>query len=321
MSTVNHHRVVVRRKKARGGAKGHHGGSWKIAYADFITAMMAFFLVLWLVSIVPREELKGIADYFRTPLRVAVVGGPASSVQPGVIPGGGADPLRDDGDVRRAQGQRLQSQVESERRDARRLEDLKRRLENLIETNPVLKNFRPQLLLDMTTEGLRIQIVDNQNRPMFAVGRADVQPYMRDILRELGPVLNELPNNVSISGHTDATQYARGEKAYSNWELSADRANASRQELVAGGMLEGKIMRIMGLAASMTLIKDDPYAAVNRRISLVVLNERTQRRIESENAAAADASAQNAQALSDLLEPVPAQPTPPASSTPAGESQ
>src|SRR5690606_38812106 len=122
---------------------------------------------------------------------------------------------------------------------------------------------------------------------MFATGSATVQPYMRDILRELGPLLNELPNRISIAGHTDAVQYARGERAYSNWELSADRANASRQELVAGGLQEGKVMRIMGLASSMSLVKDDPYAAVNRRISLVVLNERTQRRIEEENAAAA----------------------------------
>ena len=289
MSSVNHHRVVIRRKVVQGGG-GHHGGSWKIAYADFITAMFALFLVLWLLSIVPREDLKGLAEYFRMPLRVALMGGPASSVTSGAIPGGGADPLRDDGDVRRAQGARLQAQAAAERQDRRRLESLRKKLEALIETDPVLKNFRPQLLIDMTMEGLRIQIIDNQNRPMFAVGRAQVQPYMRDILRELGPALNDLPNRISISGHTDAAQYALGEKAYSNWELSADRANASRQELVAGGMQELKIMRIMGLAASMSLVKDDPYAAVNRRISLVVLNEHTQRRIEAENAAASQAA-------------------------------
>ena len=328
MSTVNHHRVVVRRKKSRGGAK-HHGGSWKIAYADFITAMMAFFLVLWLISIVPREELKGIADYFRMPLRVAIEGGAQSASQQSIPPGGGQDPLRDDGDVRRAQGARIQAQSDAERRDTRGLEALKQRLENLIETNPVLKNFRPQLLIDMTTEGLRIQIVDNQNRPMFATGRADVQPYMRDILRELGPALNDIPNLVSIAGHTDAVQYARGEKAYSNWVLSADRANASRQELVAGGMHEGKIARIQGLAASMSLIKDDPFAAVNRRISLVVLNQRTQRRIEAENAAAANATpggdpAATPSALEtveSLARPPQAQPSPSSPRAPSGETQ
>jgi Flagellar motor protein len=286
MSAANTHRVVIRRKKAHHGP--HYGGSWKIAYADFITAMMAFFLVMWLLSIIPRENLKGIAEYFRMPLAVALTTGPNNSANTSAVPGGGADPTRNDGDVRRADGNRVRPQeTDSERRDRIRLENLKRKLDNLIETNPVLKAFRPQLLLDITSEGLRIQIIDNQNRPMFATGSATVQPYMRDILRELGPLLNELPNRISIAGHTDAVQYARGERAYSNWELSADRANASRQELVAGGLQEGKVMRIMGLASSMSLVKDDPYAAVNRRISLVVLNERTQRRIEEENAAAA----------------------------------
>lgn len=293
MSTVNNHRVVIRRKRTAG--KSHHGGSWKIAYADFITAMMAFFLVMWLISIVPREELKGIADYFRMPLRVALTGGPSSSAETSAIPGGGADPVRDSGDVRRAEGSRVEAQPDADRRDRHRLESLKRRLESVIDNSPVLKSFRPQLLLDLTTEGLRIQIVDSQNRPMFATGSAQVQPYMRDILRELGPVLNELPNKLSIAGHTDATQYARGERAYSNWELSADRANASRQELVAGGMNEGKVLRVQGLSSSMSLVKDDPYAAVNRRISLVVLNEKTQRRIEAENAAAADVSSRDSQ--------------------------
>ncbi|MEN4922728.1 flagellar motor protein MotB [Achromobacter spanius] len=306
MSTVNNHRVVIRRKKVKGG--GHHGGSWKIAYADFITAMMAFFLVMWLVSVVPREELKGIAEYFRMPLRVAITGGPSSSAETSAVPGGGSDPLRSDGDVRRGQGNRVESQPmgDAERREQHRLENLKKRLENVIETSPVLKSFRPQLLIDLTTEGLRIQIIDNQNRPMFATGRAEVQPYMRDILRELGPVLNELPNKVSISGHTDASQYARGERAYSNWELSADRANASRQELVAGGMNESKVMRIQGLSSSMSLVKDDPYAAVNRRISLVVLNQSTQKRIENENAAAADVSAKDAREVGTAVQAVQA---------------
>ena len=135
------------------------------------------------------------------PLRVALTGGPSSSAETSAVPGGGRDPLRSDGDERRAQGNRVEAQpmVDAERRDHHRLENLKKRLENVIENSPVLKSFRPQLLIDMTTEGLRIQIIDNQNRPMFATGRAEVQPYMRDILRELGPVLNELPNKVSIS--------------------------------------------------------------------------------------------------------------------------
>lgn len=300
MSTVNNHRVVIRRKRVV--TKGSHGGSWKIAYADFITAMMAFFLVMWLVSIIPREELKGIADYFRMPLKVALTGGPSTSAETSAIPGGGSDPMRQTGELRRADGKRQEMQSERERRDLHRLQHLKQRLESVIDESPVLKHFRPQLLLDLTTEGLRIQIVDSQNRPMFATGSAQVQPYMRDILRELGPVLNDLPNKVSISGHTDASQYARGERAYSNWELSADRANASRQELVAGGMNEGKVLRIQGLSSSMSLVKDDPYAAVNRRISLVVLNEKTQHRIEVENAAAADVTSREAQEVGQAVD-------------------
>jgi len=304
MSPVNNHRVVIRRKRPHAGAQ--HGGSWKIAYADFITALMSFFLVMWLISIVPKEELRGIADYFRMPLSVAIAGGPKNSAERSAIPGGGPDTTSDQGEIRKSQGTRVQSQAlnpEADRRDRHRLERLRRRLDSVIENSPVLQKFRPQLLIDITTEGLRVQIVDSQNRPMFATGSAEVKPYMRDILRELGPVLNELPNKVSISGHTDATQYARGERAYSNWELSADRANASRQELVAGGMNESKVIRVQGLSSNMSLVKDDPYAAVNRRISLVVLNEATQRRLESENAAAADITADSVQQLDQALTP------------------
>ncbi len=326
MATVNNHRVVIRRKKSGGG--GHHGGSWKIAYADFITAMMAFFLVMWLISVVPREELKGIAEFFRMPLHVALTGGPSNSAETSAIPGGGADPVRSDGEIRRADGTRVEAQVKSdaERRDQRRLDQLRSRIEKTIDTSPLLKNFRPQLVIDMTPEGLRIQIVDNQNRPMFATGRAEPQPYMRDILHELGPVLNDIPNKISISGHTDATQYARGERAYSNWELSADRANASRQELVAGGMAETKVARVVGLSSSVSLVKDDPYAAVNRRISLVVLNRETQERFDRENAAAANIVGKDGRQIANAIEqrvtapaatPAVATPAAPAAAAPA----
>jgi len=284
MAEAASHRIVIRRKK-KGGHGGHHGGAWKIAYADFVTAMMAFFLVMWLISLMPEETLKGIAEYFRRPL-VAPLSDTNTSA--GLIPGGGIDPERVQGNIRRSYETPSRSTTSAaERAERQRFENMKRRLEKMIETSPVLKQFRPQLLLDITTEGLRIQIVDTKNRPMFALGRAEVQPHMRAILRELGPVINEMPNRISIAGHTDANQYVMGEQAYSNWELSADRANASRRELVAGGLYAGKVMRTMGLADSMSVVKDDPYAAVNRRISLVVLNKHTEQRIESENAAAA----------------------------------
>ncbi|MBP6019211.1 MAG: flagellar motor protein MotB [Burkholderiaceae bacterium] len=272
-------RIVIRRKSSRHPAT-RHGGSWKIAYADFVTAMMAFFLVMWLLSLVPQQDLKAIAEYFRMPLMEAIAGrGPAEANEPHIIPGGQPSiipnifptPSRND--------------MDGDRRDRRRLEDLKSQLDNLIRHDPILKEFRPQMLLDMTPDGLRVQIIDNQNRPMFATGSAQIQPYMRDIMRQLGPIFNELPNSISVSGHTDAIQYATGEREYSNWELSADRANAARKELVVGGMAEPKIKQILGLSSSVSLIKDNPIAAVNRRISIVVLNRQAERRIDEQNQA------------------------------------
>jgi chemotaxis protein MotB len=269
------HRIVIRRK--RRSHEEHHGGSWKIAYADFMTAMMAFFLVMWLLSLVPKSELSEVAQYFRQPLMSAIKGDPDSGGHRNVIPGGSPTPIPN----RAAEPEhpsplpKFEPRSDAEVREAARLEDLRQRLETLIATNPRLQEFRPQLVLDMTPEGLRIQIVDGQNRPMFATGSAQMNPDMEIILRELSPTLNLMPNGLSIAGHTDATQYATGERAYSNWELSADRANAARKTLVAGGIAENKVRRVMGLSATMGA-SEDPYAPANRRISIVVLNKRTE---------------------------------------------
>ncbi|MGB6006903.1 flagellar motor protein MotB [Castellaniella sp.] len=275
-------RVVVRRKRAYG--EGHHGGSWKIAYADFMTAMMAFFLVMWLLLLVPKTELEGIAEYFRMPLITAVTGGPKVDNSRSVIPGGEPSVVPNKNPT---PPQMMDLENQEDQLDQESLENLKQKLETLIENNPVLKQFRPQLLLDMTPDGLRIQILDQQNRPMFATGSARVQPYMRDILRELAPPINQLPNSITISGHTDAMQYAAGDRSYSNWELSADRANSARRELVTGGLVERKVKRILGLGDTVNLIQDDPMAAVNRRISILVLNRQAERRIDAQNSAGA----------------------------------
>jgi len=288
----NEPRIVIRRKRHTD--HGAHGGSWKIAYADFMTAMMAFFLVMWLLSLVPQKDLQEIAEYFRMPLMTAVTGGMKNDSGSSVIPSGSPSIVPNPSPI----PSRGNEQTEGDLRDVERLENLKTELETLIETDPVLQQFRPQLLLDMTPDGLRIQIIDKQNRPMFATGSAQVQPYMRDILRQLGPVFNRLPNSISIAGHTDSIQYASGEREYSNWELSADRANAARKELVVGGMDEAKMRRILGLSSSVSLIKDNPAAAVNRRISIVVLNRQAERRIEEQNASGASAAN-----LQELMEP------------------
>jgi chemotaxis protein MotB len=272
-------RIIVIKRPVM--ASGHHGGGWKIAYADFMTAMFAFFLVMWLLSSSSPKQLAGIAEQFKMPLKVALTGGPAASNNTSVIPGGGADPSRPAGDA---------SQPEGESGDGKGLEDLKQRLDTMIESSPVLKQFRPQLLIDITPEGLRIQIVDSSNRPMFDRSSAVVVSYMRTILREIGPVLNAQPNKITLSGHTDATLYTQGDRSYSNWELSSDRANSSRRELVAGGMDERRVLRVMGVASSMHLNKADPYAATNRRISIVVLNKRTQDDLERDGAEGAAAA-------------------------------
>ncbi|USX28834.1 flagellar motor protein MotB [Oxalobacteraceae bacterium OTU3CINTB1] len=272
--------IIVKRIKKHGG--GHHGGAWKIAYADFVTAMMAFFLLMWLLGSTSKGDLKGISDYFKTPLKVAMQGGSGSGDSSSVIPGGGKDLTRKDGQVAASSDPSAQKKVNInaaraavEAEDAQRLKSLKDKIETAIETNPVLVKYKNQLLLDITTEGLRIQIVDEQNRPMFALAKADLQSYTKEILHEIGFVLNDVPNRIGLSGHTDSTPYM-SETGYSNWELSADRANASRRELIVGGMADAKVLRVVGLASAANLDKADPFNPINRRISILVMNKRTE---------------------------------------------
>lgn len=265
-------RIIIKRPVM---AAGYHGGAWKIAFADFMTAMFAFFLVMWLLGNLSSAQLAGIAEQFKMPLKMAITGGKKSATTVSVIPGGGSDPVDTAGEVRKN---------ETDPEESSRLKALKQRLNDRIEANPVLRQLRHQLLLDITPEGLRIQIVDSKNRSMFDRSSAVVLPYMRTILQEIGPVLNEQPNKITLSGHTDSTSYPNGGKSYSNWELSADRANASRRELIAGGMDDKKVLRIIGVASSMHLNQNDPYAPVNRRISIIVLNRGAQAEIERANA-------------------------------------
>jgi len=281
MSDESQQPIVVKRIKKGGG--GHHGGAWKIAYADFVTAMMAFFLLMWLLGSTTKGDLKGIADYFQTPLKVALFGGSGTGDSSSVIKGGGEDLTRTYGQVKRGDTeadkktinlQRLKEDFE--RLEKQKLEGLKTELEALIEATPTLKQFKNQLLLDITTEGLRVQIVDEKNRPMFDSASSELKPYTRDILHEIGKALNKVENRISLTGHTDATPYAGGDRGFGNWELSTNRANASRRELVAGGMADSKMIRVVGLASTVLYDKTDPLGAINRRIGIVVLNKRTE---------------------------------------------
>lgn len=277
MSAAKESRIVV--KKVINVAAGHHGGGWKIAYADFMTAMFAFFLVMWLLSVATPKQREGIAEHFKMPLKVALAGGDRSGVSDSVIPGGGDDPTRVKGEVNNAEAPASEDEI-----DAQRLADMKERLDKMLESSPVFKQFRSQILIDITNEGLRLQIVDNERSPMFDLASAKVVPHMRAILREIGPMLNDLPNRITLSGHTDAFVYTNGDRAYGNWELSADRANASRRELMTGGLADGKVMRVIGVADTMHLDKADPRNPINRRISIILLNHRAQTQMERENA-------------------------------------
>jgi len=281
-------------KKIKKSAGGHHGGAWKIAYADFVTAMMAFFLLMWLLGSTSKSQLEGISQYFKTPLKVAMQGGTTIGASDSVIKGGGGrDLTKKQGQVKPVEGPKGKQKAVDindakaavEKAEAIRLEELKQKIEKAIEESPTLSKFKQQLLLDITTEGLRIQIVDEQNRPMFASSKAELQPYAKQILQEIGQMLNGVPNKISLSGHTDAVPYPNGVKSYSNWELSSDRANASRRELTAGGMNEEKLMRVVGLASASLFNKDDPLDPVNRRISIIIMNKKAEEDAMKDDAA------------------------------------
>jgi chemotaxis protein MotB len=276
--------IIIKRVKKGGHAK--HGGAWKIAYADFVTAMMAFFLLMWLLGSTTEGDKKGIADFFNAPLKVSLMGGSGSGDSSSVVRGGGADLTRSTGQVKDGDVQakrRLLSlkalQAEQRRAEAARLEALKAKVEAAVAANPKLAAMKSQIRMDMTQDGLRIQIVDEQNRPMFDSGSAVVKPYMRELLREIGHMLSDVPNRITLEGHTDAQPFVGGERGYSNWELSSDRANSSRREVVAGGLPEDRMLLVQGMASSKLFMPAQPENPMNRRISVIVMNREAEDRL------------------------------------------
>ena len=277
--------IIIKRIKKSGHAV--HGGAWKIAYADFVTAMMAFFLLMWLLGSTAKGELQGIAAYFSSPLKVAMTGGDGAGNSSSVIPGGGNDLTKVHGQVRHSDSETEKerrmsidtARAERARQDAARIKALQSKIDAMITENPRLNEYKSQIRIDVTPDGLQIQIVDNQNRPMFDSGSALVKPYMRDILREIGAALGGVENRISLAGHTDSAPYGNSDRGYSNWELSADRANATRRELVSAGMPDAKLGRVVGLAASDLLEPDNPRAPANRRITITVLTREAEERL------------------------------------------
>lgn len=302
--------IIIKRVKKGGHAA--HGGAWKIAYADFVTAMMAFFLLMWLLGSTTDGDKKGIADYFASPLKVAMGGGSGSGDSSSIIKGGGTDLSRSSGQVKRGDVQaprstlNLQALKENQARaETAKLEALKEKVQAALAANPKSEALLSQIRLDMTRDGLRIQIVDENSRPMFDSGSAVVKPYMRDLLRDIGLVLAEVPNRLTLEGHTDAQPFSAGERGYSNWELSSDRANASRRELIAGGLPDTRVLRVQGLASSNLIEPNDPRSPVNRRISIIVMNREAEDRLFG-NVTTATSSTGNDTA-NPVLEPAPMQ--------------
>ena len=277
--------IIVKKIKKSGHAV--HGGAWKIAYADFVTAMMAFFLLMWLLGSTSEGDKKGLSDYFSAPLKVAMQGGSGAGASNSILSGGGSDLTKKAGQASRGTGDdplkkkmtEEGAKAEIAKQDAKRIASLRAKIDALITSNPRLNEYRSQIRMETTPDGLQIQIVDEQNRPMFDSGSALVKPYMRDILREIGLALNGIENRVSLAGHTDRTPYGNGERGYSNWELSADRANASRRELVSSGMPDEKLARVVGLAASSLIDTQNPLAPANRRISITVMTREAEARL------------------------------------------
>lgn len=283
---ANNRPIII--KKVKKIAGGHHGGAWKVAYADFVTAMMAFFLLMWLINTSSPEQKRGIADYF-APASVS-----ASTSGSGGILGGTA--LGNNGAMQRgstplfeqptttaettmaeddaAKGKQASSATDDAaeaamaQREATEFQQAEMSLRQALQDMPELAELSRNIIVDQTPEGLRIQLVDQEGRPMFDPGSTEPNDRARILLRAVAQVVQSLPNRIIISGHTDAAP--NPDAANSNWELSAGRANASRRVIAGAGLSEDRISQVVGKAGSDPLFPDDPYQAANRRIAIVL---------------------------------------------------
>ncbi len=260
----------------------HRGGAWKVAYADFVTAMMAFFLLMWLLNVVTEEQKNAISDYFSPShpmvsnnvsgaggvmggLTMSPEGSMASQKNP-IIP---QQPTQQ---RKRGAEQKSKLQQVREKAEQKRFEDAAKKIKDAIEKNPELKELAKNVIIDITSEGLRIQIIDKEGQPMFPSGSARMFNKMRLLLQQITQVTLDMPNEISVRGHTDATRYKKG-ATYTNWELSADRANASRTVITEAGMPAERINNVMGKADTEPFVIDNPLDPQNRRITLLLLKE------------------------------------------------
>jgi chemotaxis protein MotB len=295
--------IIIKRFK-KSGHDAPHGGQWKVAYADFVTAMMAFFLLMWLINTTTPEQKRGIADYFAAQsisqtssgsggvLGGRVLGkngakaGGVVSVYEKNSPPAPSDPTRSKDDANRrggstdAQGRAPASQVQSDDHLERALPSAQdgqfasaaESIRQALQEMPDIAALSRQVVMDQTPDGLRIQLVDQDGRPMFQAGTAAPLPYAKRMLSAIGKVIDRLPNRISISGHTDGKAFT-GPGGSTNWELSAARANVARAIMTAAGVASDRIYEVAGKAGSEPLLPEDPQASENRRISIVLMRE------------------------------------------------
>lgn len=285
--------IIKKIKKVEGG--GHHGGAWKVAYADFTTAMMAFFMLLWLLNVAPPETLAGLADYF-SPTTAAVSGrsgvdainaptedsvgsNPSPTVlisTPGPPQTGPTDGDSDGADAEGGGDPTVQDVLELANR-IREQEDfafdqLQEQLRLAIQQSPTLSDMSDQLIMEVTDDGMKIQLLDKDRRAMFRQGTAELYGYARDMIAEIGRSVQNLPNRVTIQGHTDGGRLSASERA-TNWTLSATRANSALQVLDDSGVTDDRFFEVIGKAGTDPLYPDQPTRAENRRITILILRE------------------------------------------------
>lgn len=266
--------IIIIKRKA-GESHPYHGGSWKIAYADFVTAMMAFFLLMWLIASLNKAQKDGISEYFKQPIRIALIGGDSVGSRTNIVKGGGDNLDKHDGQVsadKTADGEK--QGTHNDKKEMEKLEQLKSNILITVDKDPALAELKDRLLMDEVSEGLRIQLIDNKNKPMFPMGSDQMSPEMQPILDKIAKLLKTVPNKISIQGHTDANPYHNPEDlTQSNWELSTQRANAARRVLLKSGLQEDKVMEVTGFASSVLLDKKNPLNPNNRRISIIVMKK------------------------------------------------
>ena len=264
-------------KKIKKGGHGHHGGAWKVAYADFVTAMMAFFLLLWLINVTTMEQKEGIADYFtptfgiKDEAGVGTEGGKTPTddgsqkqdlVPPGMIPG-----QTQQGPV--PQEPKKDAPVENTA-DSTLFETAAAQIKKTFEDDPTFRVYRDNIIVEQNPEGLKIQVIDSDKYSMYEPDSVNLSPFGQQVLAKMSEIIMKMPNRISVTGHTDATNYAKSD-AYTNWELSTDRANAARRFLLTRNVEPGRVMKVVGVADQDLLLPDQPSSPRNRRVTIILL--------------------------------------------------